>query len=67
MTREHLEEEIREQWEGHRSSWSSEEMSIDMAILTGELETPEGRGNNRLNIGGKSRQEDQYFFFFFYQ
>ena len=36
MTREQLEEEIWEQWEGHRISCSSEEMSLDKAIQTGQ-------------------------------
>ena len=41
MLRVELEEEIWEQWEGHRSSWSSEEMSLDTAIKTVEVETHE--------------------------
>ena len=40
-----MEEEIWEQWEGHRCRWSSEEMSLDMAIKQQRWKQPNEEGH----------------------
>ena len=41
MPRVELLEEMWEQWEGHKPTWSSEEMSLEMSIKRVKVETYE--------------------------
>ena len=58
------EEKIWEQWEEHKSSCTSEEMSLDMSIKIVEVETHERRRtlNNSQNVAYPNSGKYQYFF-----